>query len=546
MVSRIGKAASWQQRPIVQFAIGAFLGICLYHNLILNNSKNHPNCKKRLSLLKQHLKQNDNPWVKDPDVLLAQLVPQPQVEKFIGLSVKSSSPKFTQGDNPEYAHRFWMPYCGKNCHYPTRSFRQLNWDKANDIENRTARVVWTDIAMTKFGIIPKADAKNKKKNNKNRLMEYQRTNHLPHGFSMKGGFGLYRLDKEISGDVASMARISPYFRDMIPFHTGSTTGEHKTNLERLMGHIQDNKGTTYEVVSVEDMETQAFCRNRRDFEKLINGKNINKLEHWMMEPYVCNQLIWNGMHFVIRVFWLVASLDPLTVLYQDGFGRVGYNRTDWSNMKKDDEVLPWNDVEQFLWHTWKHSRHLRHNNIDDPVVHVRNQAKEAIVHLVHNYKSTAFTKPETTEDAFELMAMDIIVDTDLDVHVQAVHTDTTYHDENYPMMLEDYYFLMEKNHELYYSMIMILDEVWDKQQQKGKSILPLQKTGKFQLVVAGNAWYFNRQQQIEEVEDDSKKKKKKKKKKRRKREKTFTCKPHKDSKQYPSARRVYQGHPAGW
>lgn len=233
-------------------------------------------------------------------------------------------------------------------------------------------------------------------------------------------------------------------------------------------------------------------------------------------------------------------MDPLTVLYQDGFARVGYNRTDWSNMKKDDEALPWDDVEQFLWHTWKQSRHLR-RDIDDPVVHVRNQAKEAIVHLVHTYKSTAFTKPETMEDAFELMAMDIMVDTDLDVHVQAIHTDSTYHDENYPMALEDYYFLTEKNHELYYSMIMILDEIWDKQ-QKGKSILPLQKTGKFQLVVAGNAWNFNRQQLEESSSDNNKKKKKK----RRKREKTYACKPHKDSKQYPSARRVYQGHPAGW
>jgi len=224
-------------------------------------------------------------------------------------------------------------------------------------------------------------------------------------------------------------------------------------------------------------------------------------------------------------------------LYQDGFVRIGYDRVNTFYLRADDEVVSFNDLEALLWKEWKQSRSLRHSNeIQDPMVHVRNQFKEAIVAMVDNFRNTTFApinrEKDFVEDGFELMSADFTIDRDLDVHLMATYSDTDPAGFYAPFLLEDYYFLVQNNHELWYSMMLTMEEVWDKQERQLNSVLPLLTTGKFQLIVAGADWKF----QYKLGEKDSKSPSSKKEKKRKK--KATKCTVHKNRKQFSSALRI--------
>lgn len=112
----------------------------------------------------------------------------------------------------------------------------------------------------------------------------------------------------------------------------------------------------------------------------------------IVQSYTCNELTWyHNRKFDLRFYWMVASIDPLIVLYHDdGCARVGglaYNESDWSTT---DQHLTYNTesveeglgtVDQFKQriHEYynEHSQELSHIHID-PVQHVRNQLKTAI------------------------------------------------------------------------------------------------------------------------------------------------------------------------
>ena len=53
---------------------------------------------------------------------------------------------------------------------------------------------------------------------------------------------------------------------------------------------------------------------------------------------------------------------------------------------------------------------------------------------------------------------------------------------------EDHYFRLEMHHEIFYGMGLVLSEIWDKQ-AKGLPILPLENTGKWELIYA-DGWRF--------------------------------------------------------
>mmetsp|Transcript_4331 Transcript_4331/g.4783 ORF Transcript_4331/g.4783 Transcript_4331/m.4783 type:complete len:241 (+) Transcript_4331:1054-1776(+) len=237
----------------------------------------------------------------------------------------------------------------------------------------------------------------------------------------------------------------------------------------------------------------------------------------------------------------VASLDPLLVLYQDGFVRIGYSSIYPMDTTIDDETASFKDFSDFLWHVWEQQKsfYISELGINDPVIHVRNQLKEAITTFVEGYHdstllfSTTQASPSSKkiDDAFELMAMEFMIDNEMDVHFMSVPTDTTYDDKHYSLINEDYYFLLQKNHELYYSMIMTLEEIWNKQKVETTAIVPLFQTGKFELIVAGKDWKFTIPHNDKHHPHATK---------------TKRCTLQKESKQYPSVSRVMKSHPSGW
>lgn len=53
---------------------------------------------------------------------------------------------------------------------------------------------------------------------------------------------------------------------------------------------------------------------------------------------------------------------------------------------------------------------------------------------------------------------------------------------------EDYYFLSDLHHHIYYGMALTLEEIWDKQ-TRGHPILPLRSTGRWDVIYA-DGWMF--------------------------------------------------------
>jgi Tubulin-tyrosine ligase family len=115
-------------------------------------------------------------------------------------------------------------------------------------------------------------------------------------------------------------------------------------------------------------------------------------------------------------FFQVASLDPLIVLYMDGYVRIG-NAT-------HDEKASFAHFGEILKQHHGADTELQ-KRIVDPITHVRNQCKESLSLLVDAFKNKTFQRGTlTSEDAFELYSADYIVDNDLNIWLLVAHEDT--------------------------------------------------------------------------------------------------------------------------
>lgn len=182
----------------------------------------------------------------------------------------------------------------------------------------------------------------------------------------------------------------------------------------------------------------------------------------------------------------VASTDPLIVLYQDGYTRIAYNET-FPRLWDDELQVSFDDLATFIRKQHARSR-IGLRGIGDPMQHLRNQFKEATSIFVDVFKDTTF-KPIESGDGYELYAFDFVIDRTLDVFLFDAFTDTFESGGNRQLLHEDYYFLLQKGHELEYGMALTLEEIWEKQ-SRGENILPLKSTGEFELVYAGDVWKY--------------------------------------------------------
>lgn len=184
----------------------------------------------------------------------------------------------------------------------------------------------------------------------------------------------------------------------------------------------------------------------------------------------------------------VASVDPVLAFYQDGYARIGYETNTTNTLTKDHNKVPFGEVEDFL--RALPPRRKKTPLTSDPVQHVRNQFKESVAIFVDAFRDSTFRNREdgtAVEDAYEIYALDFVIDQNLDVWLHNALTDTRANKFN-PFMTEDYYFLLQKKHEVYYGALKTLSGIWDKQ-EKGQNILPLADTGSWELVVA-NDWKY--------------------------------------------------------
>jgi len=211
-------------------------------------------------------------------------------------------------------------------------------------------------------------------------------------------------------------------------------------------------------------------------------------------------MTWNNRKFDVRMYWFVASLDPLVVLYHDGYVRVGngvYSETSFADTTSHltshtglgaETKAPFARFEEAL-----HERHragkkpsFPHGNT--PVEHVRNQFKHALGEMIEIMRNESFALPDlhgddpvlSSENSFQFYCADFILDNDLDVWF--------IEPQNGCGLDEDYYFRLEMHASLFNGMADVLEEVGRKQ-ERNEDLLPLEKSGNWEIIYADGDVY---------------------------------------------------------
>jgi hypothetical protein len=231
-------------------------------------------------------------------------------------------------------------------------------------------------------------------------------------------------------------------------------------------------------------------------------------KHIIVQKYICNEMTWNRRKFDVRMYWLVASVDPLIVLYHDGYVRIGnseYSEEDFhdttahltTHTKMGAEgKATFDEFAELLSQYWDQEKTSTGSSFQpgfsprypwpakSPVMHVRNQFKDALAEMIEVYGNEAFGPTDgeriTSENTFSFYCADFILDNDLDVWF--------IEPQNGCGLDEDYYFRLEMHGSLFNGMTDIMEEIWHKQEQ-GVSIMPLENVGNWQVLYGDGLIY---------------------------------------------------------
>mmetsp|Transcript_17086 Transcript_17086/g.19687 ORF Transcript_17086/g.19687 Transcript_17086/m.19687 type:complete len:541 (+) Transcript_17086:70-1692(+) len=232
--------------------------------------------------------------------------------------------------------------------------------------------------------------------------------------------------------------------------------------------------------------------------------HFNPKEQSIVQQYICNEMIWgNQRKFDVRMYWFVASLDPLIVLYHDGYTRVGnsaYSETTWKDTRSHltshtglgaETKSSFALFEQELLEQYERKPlDQRPNfppNTSTPIEHVRNQFKAALAEMVLIMKDESFNAPDvnkddrlSSENGYQFYCADFIIDNDFDVWF--------IEPQNGCGLDEDYYFRLEMHASMFNGMFDTLEEVSTKQ-ELGMTLLPFDKSGNWEVIYADGQMY---------------------------------------------------------
>jgi hypothetical protein len=217
---------------------------------------------------------------------------------------------------------------------------------------------------------------------------------------------------------------------------------------------------------------------------------------YIVQAYICNELTWwENRKFDLRFYWMVASIDPLIVLYHDGYVRVGnseYDESDFSTTEKhltthtylaDEGKGTKEELRQLVRHHFKENYWELSSSIKiDPYEHVRNQLKASIAETVSAFRDVTFGGSKrqklSAENAFSFYGNDFVLDNDLDAwYVES---------QAGPGLEEEFDFRVEMHRELLRGLIDIVEEIQLKlEEDPTASVLPLKNKGSWELVYAG-------------------------------------------------------------
>mmetsp|Transcript_8243 Transcript_8243/g.9134 ORF Transcript_8243/g.9134 Transcript_8243/m.9134 type:complete len:577 (+) Transcript_8243:99-1829(+) len=434
---------------------------------------------------------------------------------FENLRIESETKKFTAVPS-EFRKTFY--YDGKKISQPVaRAFRSRGWLRVDDIDD--AHLIYTYSNNADWAA---------------NLKPWQRFNHINdmYKWNSKSDFVYYyKKYQQVTKKSPSMYVPESYmlnndkreietFRNVLEEEDGK-----KYPWVHKLSNVNQGRGITImapnspELLSLPDKSLRAIKRHwnraedseaessEEDDDEKKNSEEDDE-EESIIQRYICNEMTWDRRKFDVRMYWFVASLDPLIVLYHDGYVRIGngvYNEKDFSDTTAHltshtglgaEWKANFAQFEQTL--NEKRERHkdqkLRQGlrleefpNGNTPVEHVRNQFKHSLGEMIEIMKEESFVKPDgedlTSENSFMFYCADFILDNDMDVWF--------IEPQNGCGLDEDYYFRLEMHASLFNGMVDILEEVGHKQ-ELGIPLLPLENSGNWEVIYAdGKVYYYD-------------------------------------------------------
>jgi hypothetical protein len=164
--------------------------------------------------------------------------------------------------------------------------------------------------------------KSKPKNNNffTKLQPWQRYSRVPgsyESFSSKDGFiDGFRRYAARNDDNAKLWFLPETYRlreetDRVDFQRRLDQGG--KNYPWVLKKVNVHMGLGVEMLGPNSKELETALQRTKDDPKTT----------YIVQSYICNELTWfHGQKFDLRMFFLVASVDPLIALYQDGYARV--------------------------------------------------------------------------------------------------------------------------------------------------------------------------------------------------------------------------------
>ena len=222
----------------------------------------------------------------------------------------------------------------------------------------------------------------------------------------------------------------------------------------------------------------------------------------IVQSYIKNEWTFQGHKCDLRVYVLVASVDPLIVYYHDGIVRTAiglHNEEDFAESKAHLTNVSQNKMNRTLWEPVRTFRDLATElqeyikeegvnvDTDDPIHHIRNQIKRMLGVVFSAFKSRITLENLPIDNAFALMGADFVIDKDLKVWLLEMQLGPQLVGDNHKekiAILQD----------VLTTSIDVVEEVFHKQGRK-EPLLPLTKAGNFELV------YFDESYQSERIKD---------------------------------------------
>mmetsp|Transcript_7141 Transcript_7141/g.10416 ORF Transcript_7141/g.10416 Transcript_7141/m.10416 type:complete len:579 (+) Transcript_7141:145-1881(+) len=257
--------------------------------------------------------------------------------------------------------------------------------------------------------------------------------------------------------------------------------------------VNNGKGVT--MLAPESKELHELVEEQQE----PSSEDEDEDERSIVQAYICHELTWTRhQKFDLRFYWMVASLDPLVVLYHDGYVRVGnavYDESNWDSttqhltthtyLSTEDKGTMEELDDVLRAHVAQHPETFTHQPAwirDNPLEHVRNQCRQAVAHTVSAFYDKTFGHSHhnyTAENAYGLYGADFIVTDDL--HVMYVEAQAG------PGMEEEFDFRVELHRSLVRGMIDVVEEIQEKVEvAPQRNVLPLASdTNGWDIVYAG-------------------------------------------------------------